>query len=154
MDSADAFAGGVRSHGGESESVRAIAAFFPPVTEGGVGSMLGLTGDAARAAAPLEYASGGVLPPVLLLHGTNDQLVPHEPNSVAMFEATRAAGDATDLRLFDGMAHEFVRLPGMTDATVHDVAAFFGRHIVHAEVFATALEAEVWAERVAARATR
>ena len=86
----------------------------------------------------------------LVLHG----LVPHESNSVAMFEALRSAGTATDLRLFDSMAHEFVRLPGMMDATVNDVASFFNRHVVVPGEFSSALaEAEkVWAERVAARA--
>jgi acetyl esterase/lipase len=148
------FAGGDRRYGNESESVGAVAAFFPPVTSEGVGSMLGLTGDAAAEAAPLEYAARGVLPPVLLLHGTNDGLVPHEPNSVALFEAVRAAGAAADLRLFHGMQHEFVRLPEMIDPTMHDVAAFLDRHGVHTEAFARALEDadRAWAERVAARA--
>ena len=41
------------------------------------------------------------------------------------------------------------------DATVHDVASFFDRHMVRWEEFAVArAEAEaVWAERVAARAS-
>lgn len=101
----------------------------------------------------MEYASKGVLPPVLFLHGTADGLVPHEPNSVAMFESLRAAGTSADLRLYDGVAHEFVRLPGMMDATVNDVAAFLDRHVVRSGEFSSALEEAnaVWAERVAAR---
>ena len=153
--SSTVFAGGDREYGEESEAVGAVAAFFAPVTkDGSVMKVLGLSGEAAVESAPLEYASLGVLPPVLLLHGTKDGLVPHEPNSVAMFEALRAAGTPTDLRLYDGMAHEFVRLPGMMDATVHDVASFFDRHMVRSEEFAVALgeAAAVWAERVAARA--
>jgi acetyl esterase/lipase len=72
-----------------------------------------------------------------------------------MFEALRRAGGATDLRLFHGMQHEFVRLPGMVDPTMHDVATFLDRHGVHAEAFASALEDadRAWAERVAARAS-
>ena len=153
-DSSSLFAGGDREYGEASERVSAVAAFFAPVTkDGSVSTMLGLSGDVAVESAPMEYASAGVLPPVLFLHGTKDGLVPHAPNSVAMFEALRAAGTPTDLRLYDGMAHEFVRLPGMMDATVHDVASFFDRHVVRSEEFAVARgEAEaVWAERVAAR---
>ncbi|MQA00822.1 MAG: alpha/beta hydrolase fold domain-containing protein [Dehalococcoidia bacterium] len=155
-DSAEAFVGGDRAYGDQSEAVGAVAAFFPPVTAAGVGSMLGLDEAMARVAAPLEYASGSALPPVLFLHGTNDPLVPHEPNSVAMFDAIRASGGATDLRLFHALPHEFVRLPGMTDLTVHDVASFFDRHVVHPDVFSEALgDAErAWAERAAAARAR
>lgn len=152
-DSSEVFAGGDRPYGDESESVGAVAAFFAPVTEPLIASMLGLGEEAAAEAAPLEYASKGVLPPVLLLHGTNDGLVPHEPNSVAMFEALQASGGSADLRLFHGLAHEFVQLPGMMDETAHDVATFFDRHVARAEEFSSALEEanRVWAERVAAR---
>ena len=152
-DSSEVFAGGDRAYGDESESVGAVAAFFPPVTEAGVASMLGLDGSAAADAAPLRYASKDVLPPILLMHGTNDGLIPHEPNSVAMFDALQRADSAADLRLFDGLAHEFVRLPGMTDATIHDVVAFFDRHIVHAADFSVAVDEanRVRADRVASR---
>lgn len=148
------FAGGDRAYATQSEAVGAIAAFFPPVTKERIGSMLDLKPNDAAAAAPLEYASRGVLPPVLLLHGTGDPLVPHEPHSVTMFEALRAAGSVTDLRLYHDLPHEFVRLPGMTEVTVHDVASFLDRHIVRPEEFTVALDAAKaeWAERVAARA--
>jgi hypothetical protein len=51
------------------------------------------------------------------------------------------------------VAHEFVRLPGMMDATANDVASFFRRHVVEVGEFSSALaEAErVRGERVAAR---
>jgi hypothetical protein len=109
----DTAGGGDREFGDESESVGAVAAFFALVmSDGSVAltlgcpghrGMLGLSGAAAVESAPMEYASEGVLPPVLLLHGTKNGLVPHEPNSVAMFESLRAAGTATDLRLGDGV---------------------------------------------------
>jgi len=152
--SASVFAGGDRAYPDHSEAVGAVAAFFPPVTKERVGSMLDLKERDAAAAAPLEYASTGVLPPVLCLHGTGDALVPHEQHSVAMFDALRAAGAATDLRLYHDLPHEFVRLPGMTELTVADVATFLDRHIVRSEEFGTALDAAKaeWAERVAARA--
>jgi hypothetical protein len=65
-------------------------------------------------------------------------------------------GKASDLRLYDGVGHEFVSLPGMKDATVNDVAAFFRRHVVEVGEFEVALgEAQaLWAERVAARGTQ
>jgi acetyl esterase/lipase len=152
--SASVFAGGDRQYSGQDEAVRAVAAFFPPVTKERVGSMLDLRERDAEEAAPLEYASTGVLPPVLLLHGTGDGLVPHEPHSLAMFDALRAAGAATDLRLYHDLPHEFVRLPGMTELTVADVATFLDRHVARTEEFATALDAAKaeWDARVAARA--
>lgn len=152
--SASVFAGGDRAYPEHSERVGAIAAFFPPVTKERVASMLDLKARDAEEAAPLEYASKGVLPPVLFLHGTGDGLVPHEPHSLAMFDALRAAGAATDLRLYHDLPHEFVRLPGMTELTVADVATFLERHIVRREEFTTALDAAKveWDARVAARA--
>jgi hypothetical protein len=93
-DSDAKFAGGNREFGGESESVGAVAAFFAPVTsDGSVASMLGLSGEAAAESAPLEYASKGVVSPVLLLDGMADGLVPHAMNSVAMFDALQAVGE-------------------------------------------------------------
>jgi acetyl esterase/lipase len=151
--SASVFAGGDRPANDHPEGVAAVAAFFPPVTADRVGRMLDLNERDATEAAPLEYATRGTLPPVLFLHGTGDALVPHEPHSVAMFDALRAAGSATDLRLYHDVPHEFVRLPGMMELTVHDVAAFFDRHLANAEEFATALEAAKarWAELAASR---
>jgi len=151
--SASVFAGGDRAYDSQSEVVGAVAAFFPPVTKERIGSMLDLKPNAAAQAAPLEYASRGVLPPVLFLHGTGDPLVPHGPHSLAMFDVLRDAGSVTDLRLYHDLPHEFVRLPGMTEVTVHDVASFLDRHLVHPEEFTTALDAAKaeWAARAAAR---
>lgn len=139
-NSSEVFADGERPNADESESVHAVAAFFPPVTAEGIASMLALDEAAARQAAPLTYAAVGQLPPILLLHGTSDTRIPHAPNSLAMYEALQAAGTPADLRLLHGLPHEFVHLPGMTEATTNDVAAFLDRHMTNPDDFARALE--------------
>ncbi|CAL9650947.1 hypothetical protein SUDANB176_06621 [Streptomyces sp. enrichment culture] len=63
----------------------------------------------ARDASPVTHV-GPQAPPFLLLHGTDDTLVPAR-QSVRLAEALRAAGHHPDLRLLDGGDHLWVGLP-------------------------------------------
>jgi dipeptidyl aminopeptidase/acylaminoacyl peptidase len=59
--------------------------------------------DLAREASPVTYASAAA-PPVLLLHGAVDDLVP-PAQSIRLAEALTAAGAAVELELVPGATH-------------------------------------------------
>lgn len=59
--------------------------------------------DLAREASPVAYASAAA-PPVLLMHGAADDLVP-PAQSIRLAEALRGAGAAVELELVPGATH-------------------------------------------------
>jgi acetyl esterase/lipase len=59
--------------------------------------------DLARQASPVTHAGAGA-PPILLMHGTADNLVP-PAQSVRLAEALSAAGAAVELELVPGATH-------------------------------------------------
>ncbi|WP_033218592.1 alpha/beta hydrolase [Kitasatospora phosalacinea] len=71
--------------------------------------------EAARAASPVSHAGPGA-PPFLLLHGTDDALVPAR-QSVRLAEALREHGHQPELRLIAGGNHLWV---GLDDEEVRD----------------------------------
>ncbi len=96
--------------------VDGVVAWFPPT------DLLGLTGDVsrealllgatpesvpdlAREASPLTHAHAGA-PPVLLMHGEDDDLVPPS-QSVRLAEALRAVGAPVELHLVPGARHRW-----------------------------------------------
>ncbi|GAA4811666.1 alpha/beta hydrolase [Streptomyces ziwulingensis] len=90
--------------------------------------------EAARDASPVAHA-GADSPPFLLLHGTDDVLIPAR-QSVRLAEALRAAGHHPDLRLLSGGNHLWV---GLSDA---DVAECYTRTVEFARR-CTAADGEV-----------
>jgi acetyl esterase/lipase len=82
-------------------------------------------GDDAQAASPLHNVRPG-LPPTLVMHGSEDDLVPL--NSVSAFQQEMLeAGNRCDLEVFDGVGHGFFnpgREPDMFGATLTDVTQF------------------------------
>ncbi|MGK3201281.1 alpha/beta hydrolase fold domain-containing protein [Amycolatopsis sp. MEPSY49] len=97
-------------------TVDAVVAWFPPT------DLLGLAGDVSREAAllgaapesvpdlareasPLTHAHAGA-PPVLLMHGAEDDLVPAS-QSVRLAEALRDAGAPVELHLVPGARHRW-----------------------------------------------
>ena len=83
---------------------------------------------ALTAANPLELVHPDY-PPTLLLHGTNDDRVPHRM-SMGMFDALEEAGVPADLRLFAGQDHMFDQLPEFSQAIVESMALFLARYVV------------------------
>ncbi|MEV7043487.1 alpha/beta hydrolase fold domain-containing protein [Amycolatopsis sp. NPDC051061] len=96
--------------------VDGVVAWFPPT------DLLGLRGDVSREAlllganpeavpelaqeaSPLTHAHAGA-PPVLLMHGEDDDLVP-AAQSVRLAEALRAAGAPVELHLVPGARHRW-----------------------------------------------
>ncbi len=127
-------------HAGVSTSVAAVIAVHPPVefhTGEAVSrhttpctNLLGdkATAEQARAASPMTYVTEAS-PPVLLLHGTRDQLVNHAA-SQAYFEAMRAAKAPSDIHLFNGHNHGFAALPSMRALIAPIAANFLDRHVI------------------------
>jgi len=68
-----------------------------------LGAPAGSVPDLARQASPVTHASAGA-PPVLLMHGAADDLVP-PAQSVRLAEALRAAGAPVELELVPGATH-------------------------------------------------
>jgi acetyl esterase/lipase len=132
--------------------VAGIAAFFPPARLGPHHARaLGFEADADMAPlSPISHASA--LPPTILFCGDADSMTPAE-QSVALHGAIRAAGGAADLRLYSGLIHEFVSLPGLMEATVRDAVEFFARTSLRKAGFDQALgELRQWWESLMARA--
>lgn len=136
-----AFRGG-GGHPDASEVVNAVVGFFPPIrfipgpertnesVPASAGDSLGpgLTEEALRLASPITHVSPAY-PPALLLHGTADEVIAYR-SSVTFFEALRDAGVRADLRLYDGLRHEFVRMDGVMQLCMADVALFLQRAMV------------------------
>jgi len=68
-----------------------------------LGAPAALVPDLARQASPVTHASAGA-PPVLLMHGAADDLVP-PAQSVRLADALRAAGAPVELELVPGATH-------------------------------------------------
>lgn len=68
--------------------------------------------ERARAASPVTYAAGAQPPPFLLMHGTEDGLVPYS-QSQTLAEALAAAGGTVVLRPVEGADHIFLGSPDM-----------------------------------------
>lgn len=84
--------------------------------------------DAAlRAANPSDRVDGSY-PPTMLLHGTNDDRVPHEM-TLRMFHALERRGVPVDLALFAEQDHMFDRIPTYSQAIVENMARFLGRYV-------------------------
>ncbi|MFA7250470.1 MAG: alpha/beta hydrolase [Dehalococcoidia bacterium] len=129
-------------HPEASEVVNAVVGFFPPIrfvpgaerTNEGVPASagdsigLGLSEEDLRLASPITHV-GPAYPPTLLLHGTADEVIAYR-SSTTFFDALRAAGVRADLRLYDGLRHEFVRMDGVMQLCMADVALFLQRSMV------------------------
>ncbi|MCP3818485.1 alpha/beta hydrolase [Streptomyces sp. A3M-1-3] len=81
----------------------------------------------AAVASPVTYAGGETPPPFLLVHGTQDGLVPYSQSEV-LAEALKSAGGDVTLQPVDGADHIFL---GVADVTpiVTDSAAFLARQL-------------------------
>ena len=121
------------------EKVAGVAAYFPPARlSPGDAQRLRLT-DANEIAQASPITHAAQLPPTIIFCGDDDAITPHHL-SVELFDTLRRAGVESDLRLFGGLIHEFVRLPNMLDTTVRDAVEFFDRTSLSREAFGQAFE--------------
>ena len=90
--------------------------------------------EVVRAASPITYANSDY-PPTLLVHGTNDDRVPHAM-TMRMYQALEQAGVPVDLQLYAGQDHFFDQEPQFS-AAVADAMAFFMARYAPIQVAAT-----------------
>lgn len=112
--------------------VAAGIAYFPPVDlENSVGPndrfpALDFDPSLATSVSPINFADAED-PPVLFLHGTEDQLVPLH-NSVRMHEALTNEGVESELSVFEGEAHG-IRDPAHQERARNEILAFLASHL-------------------------
>lgn len=117
----------------------AVVAIYPPVLlyrgdarpSGGTaaGALKGsdASDEVAALASPISHV-GPDFPPVMLLHGDADKVVPVSATRV-FAEALRAAGGKVDAHIFAGLPHGFANHPEMRPMLMAMVAGFFRRTV-------------------------
>jgi acetyl esterase/lipase len=132
---------------GVSARVAAVAAVYPPVLfhlgetrpSGSLPARSLPGADASDAAAalasPIEHVSAD-LPPVMLLHGDADKVVPVSA-SLRYDERVRAVGGKVDLHIFAGLPHGFANHPDIRPTLMSLIGGFFRRWAIAPEVFQT-----------------
>jgi acetyl esterase/lipase len=78
-----------------------------------LGAAIQTVAERVRAANPMTYV-GPNAPPFLIMHGLADSSVPHG-QSVLLYLALKAAGNAVTLRLIDGLPHTFFNKTDLDD---------------------------------------
>jgi acetyl esterase/lipase len=136
MDSSDGFEG----EGGAADAssrVQAVISYagptnlrseYPDASKGVLVTLLGGPisdkQDAARQASPVNYVSPGD-PPMLLVHGTKDPLVPYD-QAIQMAEALTKAGVPGRLELLIGQGHGW---PEESERVTRITFAFFEQQL-------------------------
>lgn len=134
--------------GGVSGEVAAVAAVYPPTLfhigearpSGSLPAraLLGAEAseEAAALASPMTHVTASY-PPVMLLHGDADKVVPVSA-SRRFEERVRAAGGKVDLHIYAGLPHGFANHPEIRPAMMSLIGGFFRRWAIAPEVFAQA----------------
>lgn len=126
-------------HGGVSAAAAAVVAVYPPVLfhlgeirpSGSLraGALAGadVSEEAAALASPINHVGPG-LPPVMLLHGDTDKVVPVSA-SLRYAERVREAGGKVDAHIFSGLPHGFANHPEMRPMLMAMISGFFRRAV-------------------------
>jgi acetyl esterase/lipase len=132
--------------GGVSQDVAAVCAIYPPTLfhlgearpSGSLPARVLPGADASEAiaalASPIEHVTAD-LPPVMLLHGDADKVVPVSA-SRRYEERVRAVGGRCDLHVYAGLPHGFANHPEIRPAMMGMIGGFFRRWAIAPEVFA------------------
>jgi acetyl esterase/lipase len=132
--------------GGVSQAVAAVCAIYPPTLfhydgarpSGALAARV-LPGadaspEAAALASPMSHVTAAY-PPVMLLHGDADKVVPVSA-SRRFEERVREAGGKVDLHVYAGLPHGFANHPEIRPAMMRMIGGFFRRWAIAPEVFA------------------
>jgi acetyl esterase/lipase len=84
--------------------------------------------EVRRQASPLTYASAS-FPPTMLIHGTEDELVP-VASSERLYRALRDAGAKAELHIFNGQKHAFDQQPDYGRLCANMISVFLKRHVL------------------------
>ena len=138
--------------GGVSQEVAAVCAIYPPTLfhmgetrpSGALPARVlpgaDVSEESAVLASPIEHVTAA-LPPVMLLHGDADKVVPVSA-SRRYEERVRAVGGRCDLHVYAGLPHGFANHPEIRPAMMGMIGGFFRRWAIAPEVFAQAPMAE------------
>jgi len=133
--------------GGVSQEVAAVCAIYPPTLfhfdgarPSGALAARSLPGadvseEAAALASPMTHVTAD-FPPVMLLHGDADKVVPVSA-SRRFEERVRAAGGKVDLHIYAGLPHGFANHPQIRPAMMSMIGGFFRRWAIAPEAFET-----------------
>lgn len=83
--------------------------------------------EAASAASPMSHVTAG-FPPTLLIHGTEDELVPVHA-SLVMYEVLAEAGVPTELHLYAEQPHAFDAIPEFGRQCAAEMLLFLNRYV-------------------------
>jgi acetyl esterase/lipase len=132
-------------HGGVSQNVAAVCAIYPPTLfhydgERPSGALAArvlpgadASAQAAALASPMTHVTAAY-PPVMLLHGDADKVVPVSA-SRRFEERVREAGGKVDLHVYAGLPHGFANHPEIRPAMMRMIGGFFRRWAIAPEVF-------------------
>ena len=124
----------------------AVVAIYPPVLlyrgearpSGGTRAVAlkgaDVSDEVAALASPITHV-GPDFPPVMLLHGDADKVVPVSA-SRRFEEALRSAGGRVDSHIFAGLPHGFANHPEMRPMLMAMIAGFFRRTVDEPDAFA------------------
>jgi acetyl esterase/lipase len=132
---------------GVSTSVAAAISFYPPVVlqangrlgsepegqernlESAISSLMGPgVPEAAYAGASPSTHAAADFPPTMLVHGTDDDLVP-DGESLGMYAALRKAGAPVEMHMFAGQPHGFDADPILGRACADLMLNFLARYV-------------------------
>jgi acetyl esterase/lipase len=125
-------------HAGVSSEVKCVAAIYPPTlfrTDGELAGSVPLSAmidgggsaEIAHEASPLNHVSPE-FPPTMLIHGTDDELVPPLA-SIMMYEALTQAGVPTELHMVAGQLHAFDAASAFGRQAAANMTHFFERYL-------------------------
>ena len=97
--------------------------------------------DTARDASPIEYASAG-FPPTLLITGNKDELVPDEA-SFRMYRALIDAGAKAELHVYAEAPHAFDATPDFGRQAAAIMALFLDRYVANPWQFSAAAAEQI-----------
>jgi acetyl esterase/lipase len=136
--------------GSVSQDVAAVCAIYPPTLfhydgERPSGALAArvlpgadASAEAAELASPMSHVTAAY-PPVMLLHGDADKVV---PASRRFEERVREAGGKVDLHVYAGLPHGFANHPEIRPAMMRMIGGFFRRWAIAPEVFEQAAAAQ------------
>jgi acetyl esterase/lipase len=131
--------------GGVSQAVAAVCAIYPPTLfhlgetrpSGALPARVLPGADASEQAAALASPMTHVtpaFPPVMLLHGDADKVVPVSA-SRRFEERVRAVGGKVDLHIYAGLPHGFANHPEIRPTLMSVIGGFFRRWAIAPEAF-------------------
>jgi acetyl esterase/lipase len=122
---------------GIGTEIAACVAFYPGTgaAPGTVHAVLGSnpTDATTRSFRVVEHVKPG-FPPTLLLHGTDDRLVPMD-GTLGLYKALRDAGAPAELHAIEGMTHIFDSHPDLAEASARWIDLFLDRHVANPRAY-------------------